>query len=95
MFVPCVYTSLTTIVAFASLVVSGIRPVIDFGHMMTLGITSAFIITFIVFPTILIILPNENIQERNDITKNITNKFASFSIKNNGKIVLFHFSFFL
>jgi predicted RND superfamily exporter protein len=47
MFVPCVYTSLTTIVAFASLVVSGIRPVIDFGHMMTLGITSAFIITLI------------------------------------------------
>ena len=40
MFIPCVYTSLTTIVAFASLVVSGIRPVIDFGHMMTLGITS-------------------------------------------------------
>ena len=91
MFVPCVYTSLTTIVAFASLVVSGIRPVIDFGHMMTLGITSAFIITFIVFPTILIILPNENIQERNDITRNITNKFASFSIKNNGKIVLISF----
>ena len=58
MFIPCVYTSLTTIVAFASLVVSGIRPVIDFGHMMTLGITSAFIITIIVFTTILIILPN-------------------------------------
>ena len=95
MFVPCVYTSLTTIVAFASLVVSGIRPVIDFGHMMTLGITSAFIITFIVFPTILIILPNENIQERNDITRNITNKFASFSIKNNGKIVLISFLIFL
>ena len=49
MFVPCVYTSLTTIVAFVSLIVSGIRPVIDFGHMMTLGITSAFIITFIIF----------------------------------------------
>ncbi len=87
MFVPCVYTSLTTIVAFVSLVVSGIRPVIDFGHMMTLGITSAFIITFIIFPTILIILPNERIQENNDLTKNITNGFASFSIKNYIKIV--------
>ena len=88
MFVPCVYTSLTTIVAFASLVVSGIRPVIDFGHMMTLGITSAFIITFIVFPTVLIILPNENIKEKNDLTRNITNSFASFSIKNYVKIIL-------
>jgi hypothetical protein len=87
MFIPCVYTSLTTIVAFISLVVSGIRPVIDFGHMMTVGISSAFIITFIVFPTILMILPNENITEKNDITKNITNKFANFSIKNYGKII--------
>ena len=81
MFIPCVYTSLTTIVAFISLVVSGIRPVIDFGYMMTVGISSAFIITFIVFPTILMILPNENITEKNDITKNITNKFANFSNK--------------
>ena len=64
MFIPCVYTSLTTIVAFASLVVSGIRPVIDFGNMMTVGISSAFIITFIVFPTILMILPNEDIEEK-------------------------------
>ncbi|HCS26232.1 MAG TPA: hypothetical protein DIW43_02190, partial [Spongiibacteraceae bacterium] len=32
---PCVYTALTTLVAFMSLVVSGIRPVIDFGWMMT------------------------------------------------------------
>ena len=88
MFIPCVYTSLTTIVAFASLVVSGIRPVIDFGHIMTLGITSAFIITFVVFPTILIILPNEDLKEKNDLTRNITNSFASFSIKNYVKIIL-------
>ncbi|MBT6754726.1 MAG: MMPL family transporter [Gammaproteobacteria bacterium] len=88
MFIPCVYTSLTTIVAFISLVVSGIRPVIDFGYMMTVGISSAFIITFVVFPTILMILPNENITEKNDITKNITNKFAIFSIQNYGKIII-------
>ena len=87
MFIPCVYTSLTTIVAFASLVVSGIRPVIDFGHMMTVGITSAFIITFIVFPTILMVLPNEIINEKSDITKNITKRFAFFSINNFGKII--------
>ena len=88
MFIPCVYTSLTTIVAFISLVVSGIRPVIDFGYMMTVGISSAFIITFIVFPTILMILPNENITEKNDITKKISNKFAIFSIQNYGKIII-------
>jgi predicted RND superfamily exporter protein len=95
MFIPCVYTSLTTIVAFASLVVSGIRPVIDFGHMMTVGITSAFIITFIVFPTILMVLPNEIINEKSDITKNITKRFAFFSINNFGKIIFGSFLIFL
>ena len=91
MFIPCVYTSLTTIVAFVSLFVSGIRPVIDFGHMMTVGIASAFIITFILFPTILMILPNEIIQEKNDITKNITKRFANFSINHYGKIIFLAF----
>jgi predicted RND superfamily exporter protein len=38
---PCLYTVLTTIVAFMSLVVSNIRPVIDFGWMMTMGISLA------------------------------------------------------
>jgi len=95
MFIPCVYTSLTTIVAFASLVVSGIRPVIDFGHMMTVGITSAFIITFIVFPTILMVLPKEIINEKSDITKSITKKFAFFSIHNCGKIIFGSFLIFM
>jgi predicted RND superfamily exporter protein len=47
---PCLYTGLTTIVAFMSLVVSGIRPVIDFGWMMTIGVIVALLTTFIVVP---------------------------------------------
>ncbi len=47
---PCLYTGLTTIVAFMSLVVSGIRPVIDFGWMMTVGVVVALLTTFTVVP---------------------------------------------
>ena len=39
---PCFYTAITTIVAFTSLIISGIRPVIDFGWIMTIGIALAF-----------------------------------------------------
>tara|TARA_B100000287_G_C20671982_1_gene793739 strand:+ start:2758 stop:5277 length:2520 start_codon:yes stop_codon:yes gene_type:complete len=88
MFVPCIYTSLTTIVAFVSLFVSGIRPVIDFGHMMTFGIVSAFIITFIIFPTTLFIMSKESIKTDDDTTKKITEFFAKFTNKHNNKIVL-------
>ena len=44
MFQPCLLTAITTIVAFMSLVLSGIRPVIDFGWSMTLSIALAFIL---------------------------------------------------
>ncbi len=54
---PCFYMAITTIVAFGSLTFSGIRPVIDFGWMMTLGLTVAFLITFLIFPALLSLLP--------------------------------------
>jgi predicted RND superfamily exporter protein len=47
---PCFYTVLTTIVAFVSLLVSDIRPVIDFGWMMTIGISLALLTTFVIIP---------------------------------------------
>jgi|TARA_B110000483_G_scaffold228870_1_gene292277 predicted RND superfamily exporter protein len=53
---PCFYTVLTTIVAFVSLVVSDIRPVIDFGWMMTIGICIALIQTFFLIPAGLMIM---------------------------------------
>jgi len=49
-FAPSLYTALTTMVAFGSLVVSDIRPVIDFGWMMVIGLAVAFIMTFLVLP---------------------------------------------
>lgn len=52
---PCLYTALTTIMAFTSLVVSDIKPVIDFGWMMTIGLTVTFLTSFLLFPCILVL----------------------------------------
>ena len=57
MFVPCLYTALTTMVAFTSLVVAGIKPVIDFGWMMTAGIVVGFVVSFTVVPALMAVLP--------------------------------------
>lgn len=54
---PCLFSALTTITAFMSLVMSGIRPVIDFGWMMTIGLVVAFILSFVVVPAGLMLLP--------------------------------------
>ena len=52
---PCLYTALTTIIGFSSLVVSEIKPVIDFGWMMSAGLAVTFITSFLLFPTLLMV----------------------------------------
>ena len=78
---PCFYTAITTIVAFCSLLVSGIRPVIDFGWMMTIGITFAFVVNFIYFPAVLVLLGREKAIERSDATRSFTMAVAGFTLK--------------
>ncbi len=53
---PCLYTALTTIMAFTSLVVSDIKPVIDFGWMMTIGLSVTFATSFLLFPCLLVLM---------------------------------------
>ncbi len=57
MFKPCLFTTLTTIAAFGSLLISGIKPVIDFGWMMSIGVSIALVLSFIAFPVIMALLP--------------------------------------
>ena len=53
---PCLYTALTTIIGFGSLVFSGIKPVIDFGWMMSIGLAVTFLTSFTLFPCGLVLL---------------------------------------
>ena len=80
MFWPILYTMLTTIFAFLSLIFSEIKPIIDFGWMMTFGLITSFIITFTLLPTLLNFSPNNNISIKKDQDSKITNFLGSFSI---------------
>ena len=75
-FTPCLYTVLTTMVAFGSLLVSGIRPVIDFGWMMVIGLGIAFLLSFTVFPAALLLLKAGRPVALNNITGRITGAIA-------------------
>lgn len=66
MFTPCVYTSLTTVVAFGSLMVSDIRPVIDFGKMMIMGVSLAFVLAFTLFPLFMLIRKKTSLDTRKE-----------------------------
>jgi len=70
--VPCFYTALTTMVAFGSLIVSNIEPVISFGWMMVMGVAIAFILSFTLFPAALVMLEPGEPRSRHDLTAAIT-----------------------
>ena len=77
MFLPCLYTALTTIAAFASLVISDIKPLIDFGLMMVISIVSIFIFTFIYFGSLNALLPKTNVSLK-PVSESLTNKIFSW-----------------
>ena len=85
---PILYTVLTTICAFLSLIFSGIKPIIDFGWMMTLGLLVSLIVTFTLLPSLLNIFANENeIDKKNKDKSFITSILGSIAKKN--KILIF------
>ena len=88
MFWPIIYTVLTTVCAFLSLVFSGIKPIIDFGWMMTLGLITSFIITFTLLPTLLSFMSNNDIKIKQDSNSKITSFFGKISINNKSSILV-------
>ncbi len=86
MFWPIFYTVLTTICAFLSLIFSGIKPIIDFGWMMTVGLLVSLSITFTLLPSILNVLSKENKNFRDEQKSKITSFLGKVAQKNNKTI---------
>ena len=85
---PCLYTALTTICAFTSLVFSGIKPVIDFGWMMTIGLSVTFLTSFTLFPSVLLLLEKKESSFNEEAKSHLTGGLA-YLAKNHGNKILF------
>ena len=89
MFVPCFFAALTTCVAFLSLITGDLKPVIEFGKMMSVGITFALLLTFLLIPSYLLIFKKSNVSK---ITRQSTlnKRLAKFSLSMNlSRLVFF------
>lgn len=87
MAVPCFYTGITTIVAFMSLVVSGIQPVIDFGWMMTVGICVGLLASFVVVPCMMLVWPQGQPHRHTGTEPTLTAYFAHVTDNHGGGIL--------
>ena len=80
MFLPCFFAAITTAVAFLSLLLGDLKPVIEFGKMMAFGISIAFIFTFSFLPSSLSLIKNNKSKDYLSLHK-ITNKILAISKK--------------
>ena len=87
MLVPCLYTAMTTIVAFTSLVVAGLQPVIDFGWMMTTGIVLGFCSAFFVVPALMVVIPDKPLGAEGQSDTPFTARFAGL-VQRHGRGVM-------
>ena len=87
MMLPILYTALTTICAFLSLIFSGIKPIIDFGWMMTLGLLVSLSVTFLLLPCLLNIFSSDHEINIKDTEKSFITKILASVAKNNGGIL--------
>jgi len=86
MFWPILYTVLTTICAFLSLIFSGIKPIIDFGWMMTVGLLVSLSVTFTLLPAVLNILGKESLSYEGE-KKSLIISFLSKVAQKNTKTI--------
>ncbi len=93
MFLPILYTVLTTICAFLSLIFSGIKPIIDFGWMMTLGLIVSIAVTFFLLPSLLSLLKEDELNI-NEIKKSRITSFLS-KVSQGNSFIIFGLTIFI
>lgn len=85
--IPCFFAIITTVVGFASLILSNIEPVINLGLMMSIGIIISLILSFIIFPIILLIIGKKDEFEKENTNFSFTEK-CSYIVENYGKTII-------
>ena len=86
MFWPILYTALTTIFAFLSLIFSEIKPIIDFGYMMTFGLIISFVITFTLLPSLINLLKFNKVSLKEEKGSFVTDFLSRASASNQNVI---------
>ena len=89
MLMPCLLATLTTAIAFLSLILGDIKPVIEFGKMMTVGMIFAFIFTFTFLPSAMKLAIKSSESPSKDFINKIPNKLGILAIRRGKQVGIF------
>lgn len=84
---PTFFAIITTIAGFATLMLSGIKPVTALGWMMSLGITLSLIVTYLLFPAVNILLERSAPETVFDKEFTLTRHLATFTQRHGGMVL--------
>jgi predicted RND superfamily exporter protein len=86
-----IFTSLTTIIGFLSLLFSNVAPLINLGAFASLGLVYAFILSYTLFPAMVMLFkPNFKTKEKsaNDFIQGLLNPLFDFVMGNKKAILI-------
>ncbi len=83
---PCSFAVLTTVAGFSSLILCDILPVINFGWMMSAGIIVSLFLTFLLFPVLLVLMP-ERVPLICEIRFSFTRVLGNFTESRGGTVI--------
>ena len=92
---PCSYMVLTSAIAFLSLIVSDINPVITFGFIMILGLVCAFLLTFTVLPALIKLIKPSSRQLEIDKSANFLETILDVILKYKKLMLVILFGMFV
>ncbi|GGW89976.1 efflux RND transporter permease subunit [Alteromonas halophila] len=83
---PCFYATLTTSVGFGSLLFSGLQPVADFGLMMLYAMIITMLVSLLLFPSLLSLLPVTKESGESKLLKALLGWFRRISLRSPGML---------
>src|SRR5210317_35178 len=93
MFWPCLYTTLTTMVAFGSLIITDIKPIIDFGFIMLISLIISLLCSFTILPLCISLFSNNSNHKFNKTVLKVN--FISLVLNHSNKIIVSSFLLFI
>ena len=84
---PSFFAIITTVVGFASLILSSIEPVINLGLMMSIGISISLVLSFVIFPLIMMVIGKKEEHEKRNENESFIEK-CSYVVENHGKMII-------
>jgi len=85
---PCVYSGLTTMMGFASLIFCNIRPIINFGYIMVVGVAISIIVPFLLLPAVLVLVPRDRPWSKRKSRWSLTPMLGRFTMAHGTLIIV-------